>query len=409
MPLITNLTTTPQLYGPTTFQPGCKTFFSHADIERTQLLKTGDFRQEASLIEAKQDTNIVIFSGCPYSTTGGGQQPPQIANALVELGYNVNFVQCWGEPNPCDEINIIGEPHLFAPREKIKAGFQTDAIIKDLYIEGIKNLLVLTFTTDFMKEAVESAISQGFTVVYWCLDDWDEINKAQRCTFHRESNEVFICKNAHHVIATADNLKDKIERIANVAATVIENGINLDQFYKSKPVNPPKDMLIGEEGTATYWGELGGRWIDYDLIETVAKLNPQIAFNLIGPAHHAEKVIELPNVAYLGPKKITKLYRYGLYSDYGLIPFKANALTHAVNPIKAYEYIACGLPIVTPDLKELHKFPNLLVYDNAEDLSEKLRNKEWEPSHYKTICEFLDESTWKKRALSLLKVVGYDL
>jgi len=37
----------------------------------------------------------------------------------------------------------------------------------------------------------------------------------------------------------------------------------------------------------------------------------------------------------------------------GLIPFKVNALTKSVNPIKLREYLAAGLPVVSTPLPEV--------------------------------------------------------
>jgi len=409
MPLVTNISQTKQVYGATHFPPNCQVFYPQSLIEQLKMLETGDFRVEASRIETKKETNIVIFSGCPYHTAGGGQQPPQIANALVQLGYSVNFVQSIAEPSPLEGINIVGEPQMLMPRELAKNGLNSKELIKELHDPNNKNLLILTFTTDYNNDAVDSAIELGYTVVYWCLDDWEEINKAQKCTFHRQVNEIEIAKKAHHIVATAKALQEKIFSFSGRQAEIIENGVDLSQFYSGKPIKKPEDLLTLSGGTLVYWGELQGRWIDLDLIETVAIQNPNVAINLIGPFLHAERIINQPNVKYLGPKKVTELKAYGQYADAGIIPFIKNTLTDAVNPIKAYEYLACCIPIFTPRLKEMTKFPYTVFYDDAESFTEQLRKPigEWGGYGYQQIENFLNKSTWKQRAITLLKGLGY--
>ncbi len=409
MPLITNISKTKQVYGITQFPPDCKVFYPQELVDSTCLLETGDFRVDPNRIEPKQGTNIVMFSGCPYHTTGGGQQPPQIANALIKLGYNINFIQSVSEKNPIEGINIIGEPQLFAPSEAVKNGFYSKELVTELYNEDSKNLLILTFTTDYMSDAVDTAIELGYTVIYWCLDDWEEINKAQNCTFHRLANEIDICQKAHHVITTASTLQQKIFTLSGRQAEVIENGVDLSQFETAYQINKPQDLLIGSHGTLVYWGELQGRWIDIDLIESIAISNPNVAINLIGPYAHAPRIIQQPNVKYLGTKKVTELLAYGQYSDAGIIPFIKNTLTDAVNPIKAYEYLACNLPIFTPRLDEMVKFPFTVFYDDAEDLSSYLKKpkNKWGEEANPDIEPFLEKSTWQQRAISLLKGIGY--
>jgi teichuronic acid biosynthesis glycosyltransferase TuaH len=51
----------------------------------------------------------------------------------------------------------------------------------------------------------------------------------------------------------------------------------------------------------------------------------------------------------------------------GLIPFKRNPLTHHADPIKAYEYLAAGLPVVATDLPALHRLvPLVRLADSPE-------------------------------------------
>jgi hypothetical protein len=73
---------------------------------------------------------------------------------------------------------------------------------------------------------------------------------------------------------------------------------------------------------------------------------------LIGDNKAAHPVLP-PNVHFLGLKPQSDLPAYVQRFDVGLIPFKVNETTHAVSPLKAYEYLASGVPIAAPPLRAL--------------------------------------------------------
>jgi glycosyltransferase involved in cell wall biosynthesis len=60
-----------------------------------------------------------------------------------------------------------------------------------------------------------------------------------------------------------------------------------------------------------------------------------------------------PNVHFLGLKPQIDLPAYVQRFDVGLIPFKVTDTTHAVSPLKAYEYLASGVPVAAPPLRSL--------------------------------------------------------
>jgi Glycosyl transferases group 1 len=89
-----------------------------------------------------------------------------------------------------------------------------------------------------------------------------------------------------------------------------------------------------------------------------------------------------PNVRYFGeldPDGIARLSRQALL---GLMPFKQSPLIHVSLPLKAWEYVACGLPVLTvpidaiadrPDLFRLETTPK--GFANALDELAATRNK----------------------------------
>ena len=62
--------------------------------------------------------------------------------------------------------------------------------------------------------------------------------------------------------------------------------------------------------------------------------------------------------------------------DILLLPFQVTELTRAVDPVKLYEYIALGRPVLAARYPELHQFASFVTfYDSINDLLERLRNR----------------------------------
>lgn len=351
--------------------------------------------------------DVVIFSGCPLGTTGGGQHPPQIARALVRQGCRVYFFQISESADPEeDNLFVLQSRDIFRVRPMDSTDrIATMNLLADLSHHDQK-ILLLTFPSQFLADVAEVAKGLGYRTIYWCLDDWEQITAYQENLYFKPEHEEAIIRNCDQVIATAINLSRKIEAKHNRSCPVIPNGFSLENFPPSTTeTQAPYDHHRGVK-TFVYWGELQGRWFNWRLIEAVAQRNPSWTFNLIGPYAQSEHIIALPNVYYLGEKPVGDLMPYGLHSDFGLIPFKESRLSDAVNPIKVYEYLACGLPVLGTKMRELNHFPNTFQVSTAEEFEQMV----WQHRHFlkpqNHLNAFLRGSTWDNRATSLLKVIS---
>jgi glycosyltransferase involved in cell wall biosynthesis len=111
--------------------------------------------------------------------------------------------------------------------------------------------------------------------------------------------------------------------------------------------------------------------VDFNLLEDVARALPQSTLLLIGPATTEtapalERLARLPSVHWLGQKPYAELPRYVAAFDVGLIPYVSNAYTQSCFPLKLYEYLAAGKPVVASGLPELAGMePDVVLVDGA--------------------------------------------
>ena len=115
-------------------------------------------------------------------------------------------------------------------------------------------------------------------------------------------------------------------------------------------------------------------WFDVELLRYAALQRPQFEFCLIGG--YLEEIFEqlkdLRNVHFLGHKDYTILPQYLHHFDVTIIPFVVNDLIRSTNPIKVYEYLAGGKPVVATDIPEIEGMPYVYVSKSREAFVENL-------------------------------------
>jgi glycosyltransferase involved in cell wall biosynthesis len=149
---------------------------------------------------------------------------------------------------------------------------------------------------------------------------------------------------------------------------VVENGVDTKRFGTR---HPRPDDLPRAELVVGYHGAIAA-WFDFDLLATVAAAMPKAVFVLIGPVTsevrgRLHEVSSLPNVAWLGERRSSDIAAYVQSFDVGAIWFVENDLTAAVSPLKLYEYLASGVPVVSSPLPAAVAHPLVATPATADE------------------------------------------
>jgi len=166
------------------------------------------------------------------------------------------------------------------------------------------------------------------------------------------------------VFAASQGVYNRLRQVRSEGVYYLPNGVDLERFQRIHP-SPPEYADLPRP-IAVYVGAIN-YWFDLQLLAEVARERANVTFVLIGePRVSTGTLASLPNVHFLGPRAPERVPSYLQHADVGLIPFVRSALTHSVNPIKMYEYLACGLPVVSTDLSEIRlmQAPVLLTRDS---------------------------------------------
>lgn len=99
--------------------------------------------------------------------------------------------------------------------------------------------------------------------------------------------------------------------------------------------------------------------LDTRLLAELAALRPDWSIVLVGPRGAGDPGGDLsrldaaPNIHQLGARREDELPLVLRGADAGLIPYAVNDLTRSVFPMKVYEYMAAGLPVLSTPLPAL--------------------------------------------------------
>jgi glycosyltransferase involved in cell wall biosynthesis len=138
---------------------------------------------------------------------------------------------------------------------------------------------------------------------------------------------------------------------------------------REKGTLPPEIAAIPEPRLG-YVGVLSDFKIDFGMLETLATEHRDWHFVFIGEEREGQRseaiarMKQQPNAHFLGWKPYEQLPRYLSGLSVGLLPQLINEYTRAMFPMKFFEYIAAGLPVVSTPLPALRDFQSLYQVGN---------------------------------------------
>lgn len=244
--------------------------------------------------------------------------------------------------------------------------------------------------------------NQTFSV-YYCYDDF--VNVPYFKGFAAETERIFI-SSTDLLIVTSDELKNR-KRQEGIPTEVVYNGVHFDSFNRhAKPINKTgnKQSVVG------YTGSIDDR-IDIDLLEPVVKSLPQVCFQFIGKVSDKEiynRLSRYANTSFLPPVASDQIPQLMCEMHAGIIPYKRNALTSAIYPLKANEYLAAGLPVVMTPFASIGEADNVVyracTYEEfTKSICQAL--EENDPALQQKRINIARKADWATRAQQLIAII----
>lgn len=207
-------------------------------------------------------------------------------------------------------------------------------------------------------------------LLYDCMDDWQNWPTEPFISAANLADERALITEADVVVVTATELATRVLNRGG-RPVLAPNAADYDFFAHAEDngqLSRWSGPIIG------YYGAIAA-WFDAEAVEIIARNRPQYTIILIGQVHGRDLtgLRALPNVHFLGEKPYKDIPGMLRRFDVALIPFALNALTNAVDPVKMYEYLSQGKPVVASRMPELLQFQdNLYLADSSGDFVDKV-------------------------------------
>lgn len=288
--------------------------------------------------------------------------------------------------------------HLNFWLKRIQLGF---------YVNKVK---IIWFSSPQQFVLVKPFLRKKHFVIYDCMDDISEFYTEVNAKLVLKKLESSLCERADLIITSAQVLRERLKERYNIKCNieVINNGINFIPAESSFEDLPTDTSCFFDDSSKKYLVYIGtiSEWFDMELIIEALNNNPTVQLIMVGPSD-LPKVIH-PQISYTGGVLHSMVNTIMKKSDALIMPFKITELVRAVNPVKAYEYISSGKPVILSYYEETQQFEQFayLYKDEIElkKIIEDLNSNNLLPKKTKQDCiQFAMQNTWEKRVNSILE------
>ena len=259
----------------------------------------------------------------------------------------------------------------------------------------IDEAIAYVMTPSWTSMALEVKRRWGWRLIYDCMDEWSGFPGMAHVITKAERRLVPECD---LLVVTAQRLYDKWRQPSR-RMVLARNAVDYD-FYAAN-CRPNGLLAAAEHPVVGYYGAIAD-WFDLELMIDVARRRPNYEFVLLGGVFEVDvsELKRLPNVRLLGQQPYETMPQYLHHFDACLIPFKTNKTTEATDPVKVYEYLSGGKPVVSVALPELESCADLVyIARDREDFLVQLDKAltENDPALVERRRTFAAENTWQKR------------
>ena len=354
--------------------------------------------------------SIVVFPNMPWSYRK--QRPQHIFSRLAKKNFNIFYISpITSEREYISNIEKnIYEIHLkTSTKGNVLRDFHLNSKNREVLISSFNNLLKKYLKKDtylFVEHPVwkDVVFELGkYKSVYDLMDLYSGFPEARVELV--EAEEQLVSK-SEIVLTTADNLYEYAKGL-NKNVHMIKNGCDFQYFR-----NPIKNGLLeglSDKPIIGYFGAINS-WFDVESLEYVVKKNMDKYFVFIGSinTNSVRRLYKYKNVFFLGEIGYEDLGGYLSYFDVCLIPFVLNDLIKNTNPVKFYEYISSGKPVVSVRLPELEEYSEICyLYNTKEEFNDCIQKAliEEKGIEEKRI-DIAKKNSWDSRVEEIIKLIN---
>ena len=380
--------------------------------------------------------DIIIFGSCDWGTNWQTQQ--RLATSLskhsrvlfientgvrsfkvkdfnrVKQRINNWLDSDYGFKQINDKLNIFHP--IFLPFQYSKIFTKINELIMGRMLNSwlktykFNSPIIISFlATPLVQEIIDKVYSSS--VIYYCAND----NSAQHLGDSKfEVNERIFENKVDAVFVTSEKLKERAlsnnKKVFKFSSAVELSKINKNFDNENLDIDKINKPIVGFVGSIT-------NNLDQDLIFQACTKNQDINFVFIGSdkefGQNINQIKKLKNCFFLGKKNHDQIFKYINRFDLGIIPYKINQFTNAVDPAKLNEYLAMGVHVLSTNIFEIKKYNEenddvVFVSKDKNDFSEKIQKIVTSQIEIKKekIISAANKNSWENRYKELSRVLN---
>jgi hypothetical protein len=220
-------------------------------------------------------------------------------------------------------------------------------------------------------------------------------------------------KSADLVLASATLIQKDLRQYRD-DVLLIENAVEPSDFEKVTDFDPELQLVLkkitnGYAKVIGYYGAIA-EWMDFELLAYCAIKNPEYLFLLVGKTYPGIKIPKMRNLISLNRISYRFLSQLLEFINVCMIPFKKNDITIHTSPVKMFEYLAAGKPVVSTDLPEVTKYSNVVYTAGTKEEFEKQLHeaikREGDIVYQRMAKDVAVENSWGQRVRQVLHVLA---
>lgn len=317
---------------------------------------------------------ILFYSDLPFGYHMADAE--ERMSQFVARGYRVHYVEQLGirNPRPRHLLRVaralgsrppaasapfeVVSPRLLPPRRApLVSGLNRAWLtrqLRPLVEDPAGTVLWLRFPTPELIPLVEG--EPWRLVVYEEIDDHEHspgMNDRLRRIF-REARERVLAR-AGVVFVSSEAMRERLAQLHPNVVRAPAAAVDLAAFA------PPASGAATRARVAVYTGSIDFRF-DAELVAAVAERLPDWRFVLAGPADRrvSELLERLANVELAGRLPAAEMPALVARAAVCLMPYRHDAFTDTVFPVKLVEYLAAGKPIVSTPIAAVREFEDVV-------------------------------------------------
>ena len=282
----------------------------------------------------------------------------------------------WGGLREAEEKIFLVDPSRFlVGPDRLKRPFTVRELRRTLRTRdpATRILWIANVHKAYLMDKIPAAL-----IIFDAIDDWESVAAYGPLQGSIRTGYQTVLEKADTIFTVSRALRDKFSSRAKTPHVVhLPNGVDTGLF--ATPAPPPAERQEHRKGRApvlTYVGVLSER-TDMELIGQTARARPDCRIQLVGPAtqeveRRYKALRHFSNLEWKGRVHHSEIPSLLRTSDVLLLPHRVSRLSLSMDPLKLYEYLTTGLPVVCTPVPPCEEFSGLVHVGDGREFVAKV-------------------------------------